>query len=227
MKENLASGTPTSPLLRITKLSWFLLCPASYLLLLPTWQHPQSKHTGKCACRFCNPGFTLPPLSIWIISIICLVSFTVRKSEKQRQKQSKGWENWEAGMCTWWGLKRIPAVQKPHKTLNICVILVSQESRIDSMTGEQERKWRTKHKGTIYQEQERERGKDYYADCLPHPLLALFFFPCLLLLLHYSPKKHCFSAQNRIAQHSPLQHRSPSAKKMLRPIGATPELLHQ
>lgn len=79
-------------------------------------------------------------------------------------------------------------------------------------------------------EKEQASKRDDYIDCLLHPPSALCFFffnPSRLLLLHYSPKKHCFSAQNRINQRSPLQHCSPSTEEELRPIGATSELMHQ
>lgn len=75
--------------------------------------------------------------------------------------------------------------------------------------------------------------RDDYVDCLPHPPFRMFFFPysffllLFLLLLHYSPKKHCFSARNRINQHSPLQHGSRSSEETPCPIGAAPELLSQ
>lgn len=83
---------------------------------------------------------------------------------------------------------------------------------------------------------ERAGERDDYVDCLPHPPFSMFFFflpysfflvHLLLLLLHYSPKKHCFSARNGINQHSPLQHGSRSAEETHWPIGAAPELLRQ
>lgn len=83
--------------------------------------------------------------------------------------------------------------------------------------------------GQEWASKEGRQGERWLRRLPASPPFQHVFFPyeSFLLLLHYSPKKHCFSARNGINQHSPLQHGSRSALETPCPIGAAPGLLSQ
>ena len=162
------------------RLGLFFFCAALYLLSLATWQHPQGKHV----CRFCNLGFHL----IWFPLFSYLVSW---KKEIERQN----WERKKGEGVMWWSLKWLPAVQKVHTPKRRILVSFGSAKHCGKYRKgvgkavwrwEKEKEMKDKTYGCIKTRtrecegeggRRRERERYDYVDCLPHPLLALFFSP--------------------------------------------------